>query len=197
MASAPAHEDPLDDILNLEEQFYAEGFEQGTRDGIQAGKVEGRSVGLAQGFDKFLESGRLYGKAVVWANRMQAPTSPQVLPSSSSASASPAGCESKRSEQRFTPRAGDSASAEVSGQGEQRTCLLPPLPRGNARLDKNVIAVHALVEPETLSTDNTDEAVNDFDDRVKRAQGRAKVVERMIGEQGKPAAEAKASTSAA
>ncbi|KAK5992269.1 hypothetical protein PT974_05670 [Cladobotryum mycophilum] len=35
-------------------------------------------------------------------------------------------------------------------------------------------------EPDTLSTQNTDEAVQDFDDRVKRAQGKAKIVERII-----------------
>lgn len=62
-----------------------------------------------------------------------------------------------------------------------RPCTrLPPLP-GNPRLDKNVKALYALVEPDTLSTKNTDEAVQDFDDRVKRAQGKAKVVERMVG----------------
>ncbi|KAH7358054.1 hypothetical protein B0T11DRAFT_329906 [Plectosphaerella cucumerina] len=67
-------------------------------------------------------------------------------------------------------------------KGAPAPCLLPPIANSNARLQKNVIAVGALVEPETLATENTDEAVNDFDDRVKRAQGKAKVVERAIGE---------------
>ncbi|KAH6696990.1 hypothetical protein F5X68DRAFT_1283 [Plectosphaerella plurivora] len=150
-SNAPS--DPFDDVLNIEERFYAEGYEQGTRDGIQAGKIEGRSVGLAKGFDKFLESGRLYGKAVVWGNRLQlAQQQPASEGSSASAQANPA------------------------------PCLLPQIPNSNARLQKNVIAVGALVEPDTLATENTDEAVNDFDDRVKRAQGKAKIVERAIGE---------------
>ncbi|OAQ61693.1 hypothetical protein VFPPC_16543 [Pochonia chlamydosporia 170] len=71
-----------------------------------------------------------------------------------------------------------SADSEVAKQKETK-CTLPPLP-SNARLDKNVRMVYSLVEPDTLSTENTDEAVQDFDDRVKRAQGKVKVVERMV-----------------
>ncbi|KAM0604398.1 hypothetical protein ACHAP1_005618 [Verticillium nonalfalfae] len=112
--SAHATTDPFDDVMNLEERFYDEGYTQGTKDGDRAGKIEGRSVGLANGYDKFLESGRLYGKSLV--------------------------------------------------------------------LEKNIIVAHALVEPDTLSTENNDDAVNDFDDRVKKAQGKVKVIERMLGE---------------
>lgn len=128
--------DPFEDVLNLEENFYSEGYQQGLKDGAQAGKIEGRSFGMQKGFEKFLESGRLAGKAVVWANRMPS-------------------------------RTGES-------------CTLPQL-SGNARLDKNISTIYALVEPDTLSTDNSDEAVQDFDDRVRRAQGKAKIVERMVG----------------
>ena len=52
---------------------------------------------------------------------------------------------------------------------------LPPLPAGN-RLARNVEAVYALVDPATLSTENTDDSVDDFDDRLKRAQGKMRVV---------------------
>ncbi|KAM0382257.1 hypothetical protein ACHAPZ_005863 [Fusarium culmorum] len=132
--------DPFEDVLNLEERFYSEGYQLGIKDGIQAGRIEGRSFGMQKGFEKFLESGRLTSKAVVWANRI-----PQKEKTSSS-----------------------------------ETCTLPPLPK-NARLEKNINTLYALVEPETLSTENSDEAVQDFDDRVKRAQGKAKIVERMTG----------------
>lgn len=127
--------DPLDDVLDLEERFYQEGYQLGVKDGEQAGLVEGRSFGMQKGYEKFLESGRLASKAIVWANR---------LPQSSS------------------------------------SCTLPQLTK-NARLEKNINTLYALVEPETLSTANTDEAVQDFDDRVKRAVGKAKIVERMAG----------------
>ncbi|KAI9871819.1 MAG: hypothetical protein M1823_008336, partial [Watsoniomyces obsoletus] len=110
-----------------------------------AGRIEGRSFGMEKGFDKFLESGRLASKAIVWANR---------IPSKSSPSGSATAFKTQ--------------------------CTLPPLP-ANARLDKNVSMLYALVEPDTLSTANTDEAVQDFDDRIKRAQGKAKIVERMVG----------------
>jgi len=49
------------------------------------------------------------------------------------------------------------------------------LPAGN-RLARNVEAVYALVDPATLSTENTDDSVDDFDDRLKRAQGKMRVV---------------------
>ncbi|PHH85682.1 hypothetical protein CDD83_73 [Cordyceps sp. RAO-2017] len=133
--------DPLDDVLHLEDRFYRDGYQQGLDDGARAGRVEGRCFGMQRGFDKFLEAGRLAGKALVWANRMPPP------PTSSSPGAA----------------------------------ALPPLAAGNARLERNVRLLYGLVEPDTLSTQNTDEAVNDFDDRVKRAQGKARVVERMIG----------------
>ena len=127
--------DPLDDVLDLEERFYQEGYQQGFQDGERAGLLEGRSFGMLKGYEKFLESGRLASKAIVWASR---------LPQSSS------------------------------------NCTLPPLSE-NTRLQKNINTLYALVEPETLSTGNTDEAVQDFDDRVKRALGKAKIVERMAG----------------
>jgi hypothetical protein len=135
--------DPLDDVFNLEDRFYQEGYNQGLEDGVKAGRIEGRSFGMETGFDKFLESGRLASKAIVWANRLPG------------------------KQQQTAP-----------------TTSLPPLP-ANARLDKNVSLLYALVEPDTLSTANTDEAVQDFDDRVKRAQGKAKIVERMVGTGGK------------
>ncbi|KAF4334429.1 3-oxoacyl [Fusarium beomiforme] len=138
--------DPFEDVLNLEERFYTEGYQQGIKDGVQAGRIEGRSFGMQKGFEKFLESGRLASKAIVWANRI--------------------------------PPRNDAASGEA--------CTLPPLPK-NARLEKNINTLYALVEPDTLSTENSDEAVQDFDDRVKRAQGKAKIVEKMAGSGGREA----------
>ncbi|KAF5969220.1 hypothetical protein FCOIX_11009 [Fusarium coicis] len=136
--------DPFEDILNLEERFYSEGYQQGIKDGVQAGRIEGRSFGMQKGFEKFLESGRLASKAIVWANRI--------------------------------PHNGGTTSGE--------TCTLPPLPK-NARLEKNINTLYALVEPDTLSTENSDDAVQDFDDRVKRAQGKVKIVEKMAGSGGR------------
>lgn len=141
-----ASSDPFDDIINLEEEFYSDGYKAGVADGARAGRIEGRSFGIEKGYEKFVEAGRLYGKSVVWANRL-----PQ---------------------------------AQASSASTEQQKLLPALNSGGVRLEKNVLTLHALVEPETLSTENSDEAVNDFDDRVKRAQGKARVIERQVGEEG-------------
>lgn len=153
---ASNNEDPFEDVLNLEDRFYSEGYQQGVVDGERAGRIEGRSFGIEKGFEKFVEAGRLHGKSIVWANRLV--TSPSPSSSSSSSSAQ----EGMATEQRQTLK------------------VLP----GGGRLGKNIITLHALVEPDTLSTENTDDAVQDFDDRVKRAQGKARVIERQIGEDG-------------
>ena len=168
-------DDPFEDVLNLEEQFYQAGYKQGQADGVRAGRTEGRQLGLEKGFQKFVESGRLCGRAVVWANRLPAASSNDAVPPSS---AKPA------------------AAAQSGGDGNRQCSSLPRLPN-NPRLQKNIVTLYALVETDTLSTDNTDEAVNDFDDRVKRAQGKARVIERIVGEgaaKGKPPAAGSSAT---
>lgn len=162
-----AANDAFDDLLNLEEQFYSEGYEQGVADGDRAGRIEGRALGIEKGFEKFVEAGRLHGKSIVWANRLpQAHQQPQHA-------AGP---------QPPAPRMPEDCKKQV----------LPVLSGGGARLEKNIVVLHALVEPDTLSTENSDEAVNDFDDRVKRAQGKARVIERHLGEDAGLDAAAKA-----
>jgi hypothetical protein len=58
---------------------------------------------------------------------------------------------------------------------------LPSLPKSQ-RLERHLKVLHALSESESLSTENTEEAVSDFDDRLKRAEGKAKIIERLVGE---------------
>ncbi|KAM0523950.1 hypothetical protein ACHAPE_001203 [Trichoderma viride] len=70
-------------------------------------------------------------------------------------------------------------SAAGEKEKSSEACTLPPLPK-NPRLEKNIKLAYALVEPDTLSTENSDEAVQDFDDRVKRAQGKVKIIEKML-----------------
>ncbi|KAH6840675.1 hypothetical protein B0I37DRAFT_418683 [Chaetomium sp. MPI-CAGE-AT-0009] len=120
--------DPFDTLLTLEDQFYSEGYDQGMADGLAAGRAEGRQLGLERGFLKFVESGRLQGRAIVWASR--------------------------------------------AGMGT----------KGKMEVEMHITTLYALAETESLSTENNDEAVDDFDDRLRRAQGRFKVIERMVGE---------------
>lgn len=142
-------DDPFNDLFSLEDNFYDQGYREGFADGERAGKVEGRTLGLENGFKKFVEAGRLQGKAVVWSHL--------------------------------------ALEGQGQGQGTQQ--------KSNARVLKNLRTFYALVEPGTLPTANTDEAVNDVDDRVKRAQAKARVLEKLVGELG-PSASASASTSA-
>ncbi|KAE8453006.1 hypothetical protein EG329_012193 [Mollisiaceae sp. DMI_Dod_QoI] len=153
----------FDEVLGLEEEFYDGGFQQGLADGVKEGRIEGRTFGLEKGFEKYTESGRLYGKSLVWAN--------QILPT------------------RQLPPAQRMANNDTStscttshppDQHPSSSLSLPPLPN-NQRLVKHIKVLHALSESESLSTENTEEAVTDFDDRLKRAQGKTKVIERIVG----------------
>ncbi|KAK4680390.1 hypothetical protein QC764_212665 [Podospora pseudoanserina] len=159
-------EDPFDSLLHLETQFYTEGYNQGAADGVLAGRTEGRQLGLEKGYQKFLEAGRLYGRALVWANRLPNRSSPP-------------------------PSKSPPASSEpvVPTETETEKEDLPPLPK-NPRLEKHITTLYALVETESLSMENTDEAVNDFDDRIKRGQGKARIIERMVGEKASGGEEA-------
>lgn len=65
---------------------------------------------------------------------------------------------------------------------------VPPLPE-NARLRKHFQTLSALTEAESLSTQNNEEAVTDFDDRLNRAEGKTKVIQSILGESGPGPAE--------
>lgn len=73
--------DLFPETLNLEEQFFQEGYSLGVADGQKSGRIEGRRFGLEKGFEKAVEMGRLNGKAFVWEGRMTAaPTGSVVQP---------------------------------------------------------------------------------------------------------------------
>lgn len=165
--------DPFDELLGLEDQFYNEGYELGLADGAKAGRTEGRAFGLEKGFEKYVESGRLYGKSLVWFSRLRSSSS---------------------------QRPQDSKTTEASAGSERTASTSPdnhdvPLPRlsANPRLEKHIKVLSALAEPASLSTENTEDAVSDFDDRLKRAVGKAKIIEKMVGEEAPDSGAASAS----
>lgn len=129
-------DDPFDELLNLEEHYYKEGYAQGVADGTQAGRIEGRTFGLEKGFDKYVSLGTIAGQCAVWQARLDE---------------------------------------------RNRTAGLPPL-AANSRLAKHVDTLAALVDVDTLSHDNTEEAVAEFDDRLKAARGKAKIISNIVGE---------------
>jgi hypothetical protein len=95
------------------------------------------------------------------------------LGSSSSGEALRKGSQGGEKDEAGQGAGGNESGKEVRG--------LPPLP-DNPRLGKHITTLYALAETESLSIENSDEAVDDFDDRLRRAQGRFKVIERMVGE---------------
>ncbi|KAF7163345.1 hypothetical protein CNMCM5623_008323 [Aspergillus felis] len=156
----------LDSLLDLEEEFYQEGYDLGATDGAQAGYTEGSVFAVEKGFEKFFELGRLYGKALVWAQRL--------ADSDSSRNSS---LESDKTDTRKSqPYNEDDLLLEPF------VCrAMLPLP-ASSRLAKNLEILLELVDPASLPMENTEEAVTDVDERLKGATIKAKLIQRALGE---------------
>ncbi|KAK3077322.1 hypothetical protein LTS18_010581 [Coniosporium uncinatum] len=159
MATVP-NEDPFDSLLSLEDDFYEEGYNLGVADGSKAGRIEGRVFGMEKAFEKFLSMGQMNGKAAVWGSRL-----PQQRDQDNVDAA-----------EIESPRAPSKNDSVTVNKNEL------PLLGNNSRLAKHIQTLHALAEPESLSTQNNEEAVSDFDDRFKRAVAKAKVIENIMHE---------------
>ena len=166
-----ADSDPFDDLLSLEDKFYKEGYDLGVSDGERAGRVEGRLFGLEKGFEKYAAMGRLHGRAIIWAGRLPEIKAP--------ADVEMRGGENKRAEtsiETLFPQGGQDGPAS-----EEASHKMHSLP-ANPRLESHIRTLYALTEPESLSTENNEDSVSDFDDRLKRAEGKIKIIERLTGE---------------
>lgn len=174
-----AFEDIFAPALSLESTVYQRGYEEGYTDGLESGKIEGRALGLEKGFGKFLEAGKIYGKGIVWKARLNE-----------------CGKGQRGKSGRMAAREGDTGGDEdESGKADSTAVVeerhqncprkdsdhhLPPL-KPNPRIEKNIGTILELMDPETLSTMNDDEAVKDFEERYKGAAAKAKVIESLIG----------------
>ncbi|KAH0536090.1 hypothetical protein FGG08_007017 [Glutinoglossum americanum] len=165
-------EDPFFSVLNLEDKFYREGHAEGVSDGARAGLLEGHIFGLEKGFEKYLAMGRLHGRAVVWAGRLQKCQKPP------STTASNLKQIPKTPQDPPPPSHSPTATTSPQISLTRQPSPLPP----NPRLEKHILHLHALTDPTTLSNQNTEDSVSDFDDRLKRALAKAKVIGRIIGE---------------
>lgn len=162
-------QDPFDSLLSLEDTYYDEGYQLGVADCSRAGRIEGRIFGMEKGFDKFVASGVLHGRAEVWGSRL--PRSKEL------------GSDSQPHAQSVLNEGTDEQIEVPPGTTKQQDVgpMLPSL-AANPRLEKHVQTLYALVEPVSLSTQNAEDAVSDFDDRLKRAKAKAKVIEKLVGE---------------
>lgn len=167
-------EDPFDTLLTLEDTLYTEAYSAGVSDGARAGRIEGRIFGLEKGFEKFVAMGTLHGRACVWGSRIpsfqETPISQDNIATSSTTKELSKQIDGKEDEQIVENR-----------ETSRTRLILPTLPE-TQRLTKNISHLHSLTDPLTFSTLNTEEGVADFDDRLKRAGAKAKIIERTLGE---------------
>lgn len=163
-------EDPFDTLLSLEDGFYKEGYDLGVSDGDRAGLVEGRLFGLEKGFEKYAAMGKLHGRAVVWAGRL-----PETDPNLGISETGGTREDPENTHERLSPQV---KHAKFPQAPEGHAPLLP----ANTRLERHIRTLYALAEPGSLSTENNEESVSDFDDRLKRAEGKVKIVEKLTGE---------------
>ncbi len=179
----PEH-DPFDSLLNLEADYYQEGYQLGVTDGTRTGRLEGRASGLEIGFEKYITMGTLRGRAAVWSSRY-------AQGAATDGSACP---ESVGGEDRQTGVSGESRSAEsggerndglhISTESDQPQLRLPGL-ISNPRMEKHIKNLQALVEPASLPTENSEDAGAEFEDRLRRATAKIKVIEKGLGEGGR------------
>jgi hypothetical protein len=173
--SAKMENDPFDDLLELENEYYKEGYEAGVADSTYAGLIEGKVFGIEKGYEKALELGKLHGRALVWQSRF----SSSKKTANSDDVQRPEGIDSPLT----TPRS-------VEAQKLAENCRLLDRIPDNARLRKHVDALEAASDRTTVDKDNSDEAVSEFDDRIAKANAKAKVVANILGESLNPAATA-------
>ena len=165
-----ADSDPFDDLLSLEDKFYKEGYDLGVSDGERAGRVEGRLFGLEKGFEKYAAMGKLHGRAIIWAGRLPEIESKDDVGSK--------GGEEKGARISIDTLSTQGGQDEPASKGAYKAHSLPT----NPRLEGHIRTLYALTEPGSLSTENSEDSVSDFDDRLKRAQGKMKILEKLTGE---------------
>lgn len=144
---------PFDGVLDLENDFYKEGYDAGVADGEYAGMVEGKIFGIEKGYEKALELGRMYGRALVWQRRCEQ-TPDDTGPSS-------------------VPHSGGETLYSLATQSA--------MPK-NARLVKHIDGLLSTTNPTTVRNDNSDESVTEFDDRLAKSHAKAKVIAAITGE---------------
>ena len=85
-------------------------------------------------------------------------------------------------EARLSKESQQESEGSLEKQAQDPAQMHLPSIQGNARLQKHVQTLSALTEADSLSTQNTEDAVTDFDDRLKRAEGKTKVIQSILGE---------------
>ena len=138
--------------------------------------------GLEKGFEKFVVMGRLHGWGDMLASQFASSATEKEVGVQHAAKegCTGVGSEGLEREGREGPdgaeRGGRDRGDAVAGvKGKEGK---------EARLKKNIRTLWALTEPASMDTANTEDTVAAFEDRVRRAEGKGKVVGRLVGEVG-------------
>ncbi|KAF2149509.1 DUF1715-domain-containing protein [Myriangium duriaei CBS 260.36] len=76
----------------------------------------------------------------------------------------------------------NSSSVDVPRTISPQNDSIPAIPQ-NERLRKHIATLLDLTEYDSIDTNNSEEAVIEFDDRLKRGESKAKVISSILGEQ--------------
>ena len=152
-------QDPFEDVLSLEEQFYDQGYQLGLNDGRQAGCAEGRAFGLEKGFHKYKTLGKIHGRSLIWLARLQSQ-------------------ESTGNGEELIQNGSNQDDRSAAFKDAQPLPGLPAKPR----LEKHLHSLISLTDPVTISTANTDDSVENCEERIVKAESKVQIVEKMIGE---------------
>lgn len=155
--------DPFDDLLELEDGYYQEGYEAGVADSTYAGMIEGKVFGIEKGYEKAVELGKLHARAVIWQEGVQREDAAQPLTVS------------------------DITESNTSDLFRLRD-IVHGLPRltDSGRLQRHIEGLQTVSASSTIAKDNSDEAVTEFDDRIAKAKAKAKVIANIAGESLNP-----------
>lgn len=153
----------LDSLLDLESTYEAQGHADGLRDGRAQAHTSAKLFGLEKGWEKYLPMAQLRWRAERYAEMYGVPIDPAIALSTPGSSSSPSSADSK-------------PVAMQSDDTRQQ--------QHASRLQKHITTLLALTSANTLTYLNTDEAIGDFEERLKRAQAKCKVLERMLGGDG-------------
>lgn len=164
--------DPFDILLDLESAYEARGYTDGLHDGKAQALSSSTLFGIEKGFEKYIVMSRLRFRAEKWARAFDVHVdhntpAPAAVPVSSSVGGVNVGADANAD---MAPAA-QGAGVEVGTENSHV----------HSRLQKHTATLLKLTSAQTMDYANTDEAIGDFEERLKRAQAKCKVIERMVG----------------
>jgi hypothetical protein len=178
--------DPLEDLLDLEEKLYNEGYTLGLCDGTQAGYSEGAIFAVEKGYEKLFELGKLYGKTLVWTHRLATSMMTMTATASHQIAEGVVTIEPTSREEANVQDQHQSAGSSIFHFAPTSLCeSMPPLPVTTApgsRLEKNIRGLLSLLDPATLSLENTEDSITEIEERMKNAILKVKLIQRILGE---------------